>query len=89
MEATSYKTRDRALRLGLVLLALVLLAGGWYAARNVLQRDGGADAASSPAVSGAGGGALSSIMQGVVSQTRLWKGDPNAPVTIVEFGDFQ
>jgi len=29
------------------------------------------------------------LMATVVAQTRHFKGDPNAPVTIVEFGDFQ
>jgi hypothetical protein len=89
VEVTSSKTGRRALRLGLALLALALLAGGWYAARYKLQSGGGLVAASSPSDRVAGGSALSSIMQGVTSQTRLWKGDPNAPVTIVEFGDFQ
>ncbi len=32
---------------------------------------------------------VSSLMEAVVAQTRHFKGDPNAPVTIVEFGDFQ
>lgn len=89
MDWSTPKTGRRGLRLGLALLALLLLAGGWYAARNMLQSKGGLEAASSEAGRGAAGGALSSIMQGVISQTRLWKGDPNAPVTIVEFGDFQ
>jgi hypothetical protein len=29
------------------------------------------------------------LIDAVVSQTRHFKGDPNAPVTIIEFGDFQ
>jgi protein-disulfide isomerase len=29
------------------------------------------------------------LMDAVVAQTRHFKGDPNAPVTIVEFGDFK
>ena len=29
------------------------------------------------------------VMGGVVAQTRHFEGDPNAPVTMIEFGDFQ
>jgi len=29
------------------------------------------------------------VMGGVVAQTRHFQGDPNAPVTMIEFGDFQ
>ena len=29
------------------------------------------------------------LMQEVIGKTRHFKGDPNAPVTIIEFGDFQ
>jgi hypothetical protein len=29
------------------------------------------------------------LMDSVVAQTRHFEGDPNAPVTIIEFGDFQ
>ncbi len=29
------------------------------------------------------------LMETVIAQTRHFKGDPNAPVTIIEFGDFQ
>jgi hypothetical protein len=29
------------------------------------------------------------LMKAAVSRTRHWKGDPNAPVTIAEYGDFQ
>jgi hypothetical protein len=29
------------------------------------------------------------LMDAVVAQTRHFEGDPNAPVTIIEFGDFQ
>jgi hypothetical protein len=31
----------------------------------------------------------STLMEAVVAQTRHFKGDPNAPITIIEFGDFQ
>ncbi len=29
------------------------------------------------------------LMDAVIAQTRHFEGDPNAPVTIIEFGDFQ
>jgi hypothetical protein len=29
------------------------------------------------------------ILDAVIAQTRHFKGDPNAPVTLIEFGDFQ
>ncbi len=40
----------------------------------------------SPSLDGAN---PATLMDAVVAQTRHFKGDPNAPVTIVEFGDFQ
>ena len=70
------------LTVSLALLALVLLGAGWYAGRSVLQSRG-------PANADAGSGMLSSMMQLVIKQTRLWKGDASAPVTIIEFADFQ
>ncbi len=30
-----------------------------------------------------------SLMDGVIEQTRHFRGEPNAPITIIEFGDFQ
>jgi protein-disulfide isomerase len=33
--------------------------------------------------------ARAQLMEAVIAQTRHFRGDPNAPVTIVEFGDFQ
>ncbi len=33
--------------------------------------------------------ASATLMDSVVAQTRHFEGDPNAPVTIIEFGDFQ
>jgi hypothetical protein len=89
MEVSTAKTGRRGLTIGLALLALVLFAAGWYAARSVLQNGGpAASVASSPAGAN-GGSALASMMQLVIKQTRLWKGDASAPVTIVEFADFQ
>lgn len=29
------------------------------------------------------------LMEAVIAQTRHFTGDPNAPITIIEFGDFQ
>jgi protein-disulfide isomerase len=39
--------------------------------------------------SSTGGGVQPTLMDVVIERTRHFKGDPNAPVTIVEFGDFQ
>ncbi len=35
------------------------------------------------------GGNKEDLMDYVISQTRHFRGDPDAPVTIIEFGDFQ
>lgn len=33
--------------------------------------------------------AVATLMDAVVAQTRHFKGDPDAPITIIEFSDFQ
>jgi hypothetical protein len=36
-----------------------------------------------------GSAAVATLMEAVVAQTRHFKGDPDAPITIIEFSDFQ
>jgi hypothetical protein len=52
-----------------------------------------ADTGDPSAANGADGPAsnpsAATLMAAVIDQTRHFKGDPGAPVTIVEFGDFQ
>lgn len=89
MEVSTPKTSRRARTVWLAVLALVLFGAGWYVARSVLQNGGPAASAASSPSDANGGSALASMMQLVIKQTRLWKGDASAPVTIVEFADFQ
>lgn len=52
----------------------------------------GSSAAAPPtAVAGSAGAGASSqtLMDAMISQTRHFKGDPDAPVTMIEFSDFQ
>ncbi len=76
-----------------VLIALMVLGmGGWYARQFLGQSGGLAKNAGSSALAGAGTRVAdppASLMEAVVRRTRQWKGEANAPVTIVEFGDFQ
>ncbi len=76
--------------LGIVMLLLGLFAG--YFARPLLQPSAAsptkaAQATSAPQQNQAGGNP--SLKDVVVAQTRHFIGDPNAPVTIVEFSDYQ
>jgi len=75
---------------GLVMLILGLFGG--YAIRPML--DDQAESADislrqqpSPDSTGAAGNPQ--LMEYLVSQTRHFRGDSNAPVTLIEFGDFQ
>ena len=83
---------------GVVMLAIGLAAG--YLGRPLVapqSSDSGAVAstdsanpsAGSQANPSAGSQAQATLMDAVVAQTRHFKGDANARVTIVEFGDFQ
>jgi protein-disulfide isomerase len=83
---------------GVVMLAIGLAAG--YLGRPlvapqspqpavVASTDSAVPPASSQADPAAGSQAQPTLMDAVVAQTRHFKGDANAQVTIVEFGDFQ
>lgn len=82
--------------IGLVLL-LIGLAGGYFG-RPLLDRSFKSQTATevSPTPSAVAeetspneDAQRKAFMEAVVSQTRHFKGDPNAPVTIIEFSDFQ
>ncbi len=89
MDVSTPKIGRRSTALALALLALVVFAAGGYVARSVLQnRDPSSEASSSSGTVGAAR-TLESKMQLAAMETRLWKGDPNAAVTIVEYADFQ
>jgi len=82
---------------GVFMLAVGLLGG--YILRPLVSPQSPASSASpkstetsSPGVSANDQNQLSNpeeLMAAVVAQTRHFKGDPEAPVTIIEFGDFQ
>jgi hypothetical protein len=83
---------------GVVMLAVGLAAG--YLGRPLVAPQAAESAAvaatssanppaNSPANPAAGDQAQATLMDAVVAQTRHFKGDANARVTIVEFGDFQ
>jgi hypothetical protein len=76
------------------LVLLALMAGGFagYYLRPALDGAGPAnDRVPSLTRPGASGVAAppSSLMEAAVGRTRHWKGEANASVTIIEFGDFQ
>lgn len=82
---------------GVVMLALGLLGG--YFARPLaasLLTENTVDLAASAASAANGSAAAQNeppsnqeLMSFVVGSTRNFKGDPNAPVTIIEFSDYQ
>ena len=80
---------------GLVIGVLVGYAGRPLITPQPLPPAPAASAsAADPSVSGNASQSASNslqptLMDAVVAQTRHFKGAPNAPVTIVEFGDFQ
>jgi hypothetical protein len=77
--------------LGIVML-LIGLFGGYYGrslgnnSQEVIEVDQPPNA---PPQTGAGNEGDEDAMAYLVSQTRHFRGDPDAPVTLVEFGDFQ
>ncbi len=74
---------------GLVMLIVGLLAG--YYGRPLLG--GSAEGAAAPQTLGSaqtqGNAGNEELMAYLVSQVRHFKGDTEAPVTLIEFGDFQ
>lgn len=74
---------------GLVMLVIGLLGG--YFVRPFLAPASSAASVSTQTVASAQSSSASQaeLMQNVIEQTRHFKGDPDAPVTIIEFGDFQ
>jgi protein-disulfide isomerase len=72
------------------MLALGLLIG--FYGRPFILAGPQSDASSAPPVvipTADNSAAQQKLMETVVAQTRHFKGDPNAPVTIIEFADFQ
>lgn len=75
---------------GLVMLIAGLLGG--YAIRLLLDDQTAPPDVSlrqQPSQDGAGATGNPQLMEYMVSQTRHFRGDPDAPVTLIEFGDFQ
>lgn len=72
---------------GIVMLIIGLLAG-YYGRPLIGGVDQQAATPQSIAPSQAGGG-NQELMAYLVSQTRHFTGNPDAPVTLIEFGDFQ
>ncbi|MCI0549935.1 MAG: DsbA family protein [Anaerolineae bacterium] len=76
---------------GLMMLVLGLL-GGYYLRPLILGQSSSTVPIVAPvaAISTTDNSAAQQdLMKTVVAQTRHFRGDPNAPVTIIEFGDFQ
>jgi hypothetical protein len=74
---------------GLVMLVIGLLGG--YFGRPFLAPASSAASGSTQTVASAQSSSASQaeLMQSVIEQTRHFKGVPDAPVTIIEFSDFQ
>jgi len=72
---------------GIVMLIIGLL-GGYYGHPLVSDTKEPVTVSQSIAPSQAGAG-NEEVMAYLVSQTRHFRGDPDAPVTLIEFGDFQ
>lgn len=77
---------------GVVMLVLGLLVGyyGRPFTRAEIQSEASVNSAPPVVIPTADNSAAQQqLMETVVAQTRHFRGDPNAPVTIIEFGDFQ
>ena len=75
---------------GVVMLVLGLLVG--FYGRPFILAGTQSDTSSVPPVvipTADNSAAQQELMETVVAQTRHFRGDPNAPVTMIEFGDFQ
>jgi hypothetical protein len=78
---------------GLVMLILGLF-GGYYVRPLLSPQSEQTDVSlrSQPSAqdgAGTGGASNPQLMEYLVSQARHFRGDENAPVTLIEFGDFQ
>ena len=74
-----------------VVMLIIGLFGGYYG-RPVSGDVGEQEAVpriNAPAQAEGTGAGNEELMAYLVSQTRHFKGDPNASVTLIEFGDFQ
>jgi protein-disulfide isomerase len=71
-----------------VVMLIIGLLGGYYGRPLIGGADQQAAAPQSIAPSQAGRG-NEELMAYLVSQTRHFTGNPDAPVTLIEFGDFQ
>jgi hypothetical protein len=83
---------------GVVMLGIGLLAGYFgrplvnpepIPAPTVALADPGNQAAAPSAGPAVADSLGPSLIDGVISQTRHFRGEPGAPVTVIEFGDFQ
>jgi hypothetical protein len=102
-EPVTQSTRVRSGLLPTVVVGLVMLVVGMLvgylgrplvvpqpvAPRPVAVTDAGAPAAAAVTNPSAGNSSPANLMDAVAAETRHFKGDPNAPVMIIEFGDFQ
>ena len=78
----------------LSLVALLVGIGLGYTARPLLEAPPAATVAvvTTPVVGNSAAAASNkppTILSAVVANTRHFKGDPNAPITVIEFSDFQ
>lgn len=75
---------------GLVMLVIGLL-GGYFGRPLLVPQPSQVTTDLSPSASSAENlsAKQETLMEAVVAQTRHFKGDPDAPVTIIEFSDFQ